>query len=392
MDEKLGLGAIASPYDVRDYRLACAASASTFPKEFSLESLSPMPDAKHQGTVSSCVAHALSTIIEWFSRWQGDEISDFSVGYIYGNRTNTYNTDKGMIIRDAVAAVCEYGDVIKPLFPYNQEVPTIIELFESKKEELYTKGIPHRFSSYYRVYGEQELKTALMSNSPVIIGMRWYSDMRVENGILTSSFEQISYSGLHAVVIYGWNEQGWLIQNSYGSNWGNKGRAIMPYDIAIREAYGVVDNITENTKILRIKELEEENAQLIAEKMELNDLIMRYIKDIADLNDDIERLQSNINALKEEDKADNEEKQRLMQALSDATSQVNNLTKTLGDTAKKFAESQEESAKKDEEIKRLENTIIEIKKPFSSPFGQVVAKVANLIINIYENIKDKIKK
>lgn len=392
MEEKVGLGAIASPYDLRDYRLACTASVSTFPKEFDLSTVSPMPDAKHQGTVNSCVAHALATIVEWFSRWQGDEISDFSVGYIYGNRRNTITTDKGMYIRDALATACEYGDVIKTLFPYNKEVPAIIELFEEQADKLYKQGIPHRFSSYYRVWGETEMKTALMSNSPIVIGTRWYSDMRVVNGVLTSSFEHSVYSGLHALVIYGWNEQGWLIQNSHGANWGNKGRAILPYDVDIKEAYGVVDNITENAKILRIKELEEQNAKLLAEAEELNLLIARHVRDISYLNNDIERLQATINALQADSAADNEEKQRLAQALSEATSKVNELTKTLGETTMKFTLSQEESLKKDEEIIRLENTIIELKKPFSSPFGQVVAKVANFVINIYENLKDKFKK
>ena len=59
-----GLGAVLSPIDVRDYQLVCSSSAS-YPTSFELEN---MPEVKSQGLVSSCVAHALATIIEYLFR------------------------------------------------------------------------------------------------------------------------------------------------------------------------------------------------------------------------------------------------------------------------------------------------------------------------------------
>ena len=46
------------------------------------------------------------------------------------------------------------------------------------------------------------------------------------------------------MVIYGWDKNGWKFQNSWGIYWGNKGRAILPYDFPINEAWGVIDTIT----------------------------------------------------------------------------------------------------------------------------------------------------
>lgn len=66
MSEQKSLGAIFSPPDVRDYRIACAAAPVEFPAEFEL----PMPEVKNQGQVCSCVAHALATTVEYFSRMQ----------------------------------------------------------------------------------------------------------------------------------------------------------------------------------------------------------------------------------------------------------------------------------------------------------------------------------
>ena len=57
-------GAIPSPIDIRDYRGVACAVKQDFPKEFELE----MPEVKNQGSVGSCVAHAISTVVEYFSR------------------------------------------------------------------------------------------------------------------------------------------------------------------------------------------------------------------------------------------------------------------------------------------------------------------------------------
>ena len=43
--------------------------------------------------------------------------------------------------------------------------------------------------------------------------------------------------GGHAVVCYGWNETGLLIQNSWGAGWGIKGCFIIPYEYGFTEAW-----------------------------------------------------------------------------------------------------------------------------------------------------------
>ena len=106
-------GAIFSPKDVRDYRISLSVNSENFPETFELT----MPNVKNQGTVGSCVAHGLAVVVEYFSRLQGDETKDMSVGYIYGNRTTSNHYGTGMIVRDALAALAESGDVVQSLFP-----------------------------------------------------------------------------------------------------------------------------------------------------------------------------------------------------------------------------------------------------------------------------------
>ena len=231
-------GALFSKKDVRDYRIDCVVASTEFPLEFELD----MPKVKSQGSVGSCVAHSIATTIEYFNGLQQGNNEEMSVGYIYGNRTNTTHTKSGMYTRDAIAVTCKYGDVPKVLFPYNEEVPEIIEKFNNQSDELFYKGQPNRFTSYYRLYTDNEIKTSLMQNGPVIFAIKWYKDIKVVNGVITTS--QKADGNGHCMVIYGWDERGWKIQNSWGSQWANDGRAILPYNIKIREAWGIIDTLT----------------------------------------------------------------------------------------------------------------------------------------------------
>ena len=240
---KFVTGALFSPVDVRDYRLACVGNEAEFPDKFELK----MPKVKNQKNINSCVAHSVALTVEYFNILQHNDDAKMSTDYIYGNRTNMYYNGAGMYTRKAIANTCKYGDVLESDFPGNTEVPDVINNFEENKYSLYDKGTPYRFSSYYSVKNTNEIKTALMTNGPVIFAMPWYDDIKVEDGIIHTS--QKGNPGGPCMVIYGWNKDGWLIQNNWGSKWGNKGRAILPYDIKIKEAYGIVDNIINDVEV-----------------------------------------------------------------------------------------------------------------------------------------------
>ena len=236
-------GALLSPVDVRDYRLAKVSQATELPEEFELK----MPAVKNQDTISSCVAHSIATTVEYFNIKQHDDATKMSTNYIYGNRIGHDHDGPGMYIKKAVASTCKYGDVTLKDFPGNTEVPEVIEMFNKKKDKLYDKGLLSRFSYYYSVKSQREIKTSLMENGPVIFSIRWYDDMKIEDGILKT--DKQGDAGCHCMVIYGWNKDGWLFQNSWGTSFGKNGRAVLPYDIKILEAYSIVDNIIAGVEV-----------------------------------------------------------------------------------------------------------------------------------------------
>lgn len=237
-------GAIFSGYDARDYRAVYAVSEKEFPKEFELKTVR----IKNQGNVGSCVAHALSSIIEYYNNKQNNDPREMSIGYIYGNRTTSEYKGEGMIMRDALEAVRQFGDVpnimfYAPLGMDNIEVPFSIELFEVSKDKMFDYGYPHRISQYCRVDSVNAMKASLMAGNPVLIAMEWFEDMEVVDGILTTDY--INSAGGHCMFIYGWNETGWKVQNSWGEDWGVNGTMIVPYEMHIEECWTLTDDIIE---------------------------------------------------------------------------------------------------------------------------------------------------
>ena len=63
--------------DLRDYKVAATIKEYDFPNEFILENL---PKVKNQKSVSSCVAHSISSILEYHDR----SAHNLSTNFIYG--------------------------------------------------------------------------------------------------------------------------------------------------------------------------------------------------------------------------------------------------------------------------------------------------------------------
>lgn len=457
--ENRKFGAIYSPADVRDYRIACASKA-TFPTEFELE----MPEVKDQGNISSCVAHALSTVIEYFSRAQEDNYSPMSVGYIYGNRGDMYHKGEGMVTRSAIRVACKCGDIPEALFPYNEEVPTIIEKFEAVKDEFYQRGAENRLSTYFLCATEAEIKTALMKKAPVVVAMDWYSDMEVIDGVMYTAENEKDIIGGHCMVLYGWNETGWKIQNSWGTEWGNGGRFVLPYSLTIRESWGITDEYSQRIKI---EQLETSNSELNTKIAELNteintmrseqlsrmielsrlqseitklsleamthkrtigtlesannklseqleehsEKIKSLLNDVNTLTNDkeaaeealssgISKLNETINTLREQienhkteiehQKAEIEAKEKAVKEKEAERAGIEEefykalaeLETTLASVSAQLAAAEEMVKKQKAEIERLTNELIEIKKPYDSKIGRVLAKIFNFILNI----------
>lgn len=242
-------GAPLSPNDARDYRAKVAKDAEKdYPEEFDLfEGMNI--EVKNQHSVNSCVAHALATAIEYFHEKQKKEHADMSTGYIYGNREYTTWGGEGLYVRDALKTVSKCGDAFFADMSFNLEIPDAVDQYNSRNATIDEIAYHNRISAYYKLSDTDSIKEQLMRVGPVIFAVDWHP-YTIDKWHMIHWKEGSKSTGGHCMVIRGWNKDGWLVQNSWGTFWGNKGTCIFPYSMKLREVWGVSDDIVGETGAL----------------------------------------------------------------------------------------------------------------------------------------------
>lgn len=367
-------GAIESKIDVRDYQVACAAAPNVeLPEVFELN----IRAVKNQHSVSSCVAHALAAVVEYFNFMQEKTDTTMSTEFIYGNRINHTYTDKGMIIRDALENLRKYGTCPNNSMPGNIEVPEAIRRFNQDALGVIPAAYPNRITNYCSLYKKNDMKLWLMTKGPIVFSVKWYENywLTVNNELHFD--EKSEPSGCHCMVIYGWNKEGWLFQNSWGNTWGDGGRAVYPYDATIREAWGVEDTCYSTYKddlVMQLKDqINELNTALAAASLKVDN-------DQAQINELQARIQQLLetNTMAEEECAQLKlDQARLVDALAQSKAEVE-------DYAKKLQDAQIQ-------INLLNDTIIEIKKPYQN-WPKWLVGVINFVLNLFRKNKKEVGK
>lgn len=225
---------IESPYDARDYQII---ASQNFPKTFELPK---KVNIKYQGMKPTCVAYALSSLVEYHNLIETGKYRKFSTEFIYGTREVGYYIGDGMAIRDALKTIQKYGDCYYADCPGNHNTADAIKNVNKKVVEYRELAYPHRIGSYYRVRTPEGIKTALMNHGPVVVSMTCKENAYIADDIYYYS-QNAKDSGRHCVLIVGWNEKGWIIQNSWSIFYAGDGYFTLPFDFKINEAWGATD-------------------------------------------------------------------------------------------------------------------------------------------------------
>lgn len=237
MTNNINNSVLNSTFDIRDYTIK---ANTEFPKSFSLD-LNITP--KNQGFGATCVAHTLSSVVEYYHMKQHREYRRFSTEFIYGHREQDHFQGEGMRVREALSMLHKYGNVFYEDCPGNNNYKAASANVSKNLKKLRELAYPHRISAYYKITSVEEAKTALMLGHPIVMSM-YCQDI---NLLINDTYIDIKTGSgnNHCMLIYGWNEKGWLIQNSYGLLYGMDGRFVLPYDQKINEMWGVADEIDE---------------------------------------------------------------------------------------------------------------------------------------------------
>lgn len=222
-------GAVPSPYDSRDwvYEALPNIKAGEAPAELDLRNA--IPNIRDQGSQGSCVAMSGACMKEW-QEYHDEKISGYySPQFIYNQREN--QSTEGMYLRDLMKILTNKGCCREGFYPYGSKEDIPQNAFEDAKNFV-IKG-------YAKIFTIDGLKQALVKNGPCVITYPVYN--------YTSRFwKQRSGDksiGGHAVAVVGYDANGFLIRNSWGDDWANKGYTVYPYGDwgAHWEVYTTVD-------------------------------------------------------------------------------------------------------------------------------------------------------
>lgn len=228
--------AVKSTYDIRDYTITPDADP---PLTFCLETV----PVKNQGSKPTCTAHALSAVVECHHKRQHGWYERFSTEFLHGLRENGYYIGQGMRIRDGLHTLLKYGNVYESDCEGNNDYVDAMNHVSKDVDRLKELAYPHKISAYFKISTADELKTALMKYGPVVVSMNTYKGSKLVKDVYTCDISKDH--GVHCVYIYGWDEHGWLVQNSWGWLYGWDGRFVIPFDFKFNEMWGIADEITE---------------------------------------------------------------------------------------------------------------------------------------------------
>ena len=239
-------GALKPKADIRDYRIAAA--VAEYPESYLCENLPPV---KNQRSVSSCVAHATAVILEAFNKKETGHFVPLSTNFIYGMQGVAFDRlESGMYLRDACKIVKEYGNATEASIGGNTEQPKCTEWLKEKlTDNIYEEAKNYKVASYAKCKTTNDIKHALINYGPVLGSIKWYDKYTIKDKIIT--FDKNVDYGYHAIMICGWDKNGWICQNSWGRNWNSDGKFIYLYTEKFEELWSFVD--AENNDIITPK-------------------------------------------------------------------------------------------------------------------------------------------
>jgi C1A family cysteine protease len=194
------------------------------------------PDIYNQESLGSCTANALAFGYEYTELIQHNK-KEFMPSrlFIYYNERvieDAVPTDSGASLSDGIKTLKNIGVCPESQWKYD------ISAFAVKPtDECYKTAKLHQINSYYAIKQElNQLKSALIQGFPIVFGFVVYSnfeDISVKNaGIMKMPTDNDTIVGGHAVAAVGFDDKNkhFIIRNSWGVEWGDKGYFYMPYD------------------------------------------------------------------------------------------------------------------------------------------------------------------
>ena len=189
-----------------------------------------------QGSLGSCTANAVSTAFAFsVVKQQEEEFYIPSRLFIYYNtRILEGNEDKdsGATLRNTVKAMNKVGACEETLWPY--EIP---KFTKKPTDNCYKVASGNKALKYERLTRSlYDFKSCLVSGFPFVCGFAVYESFESrevsKTGMMSMPKPEEKFYGGHAVIVMGYDDDMgcFIVKNSWGTKWGDKGYFYMPYE------------------------------------------------------------------------------------------------------------------------------------------------------------------
>lgn len=193
---------------------------------------SPVED---QGALGSCTANALAGAVEYLVRRARGDAADVSRLFVYFQQRlwdGSVREDVGASIADGIRVLRHLGAAPERAWPYQRELFAV-----QPPESVYALAEQHQIADWWSLDVDADaLRSCLARGFPVTFGTRvTESFMRPgRDGVIPmpgARDRDDARHGRHALLLVGYDDarRSFLVRNSWGEDWGDRGHCWMPY-------------------------------------------------------------------------------------------------------------------------------------------------------------------
>jgi hypothetical protein len=200
------------------------------------------PPVLDQGQTNACTGFALASVVFLLQRAARRQPSDCRVSpfmlYSMARRDDEFpgnpDADTGSSARGAMKGWFKYGACADALWPASRTPRPVAD----PRKDWWLDAVRRPLGAYYRVDTRSvtDMHVALHEVGVLYVTAACHSGWDAGLGVRTKGLWHIpsqkatAADGGHAFVILGYTKDGFVIQNSWGTNWGTRGRALLRYE------------------------------------------------------------------------------------------------------------------------------------------------------------------
>ncbi len=188
---------------------------------------------KDQGQMGACGPFAVTAAYEYILNKNKQKECDLSERFLYYNvrkANNEIGMDNGSNFYDLFTSLSKEGICQEEFFPYNDK-----DLTTPPVDEAYIDALKRKVLKAKNVERNLDhIRSAISEGYPVIVSVNLFDSFGSTGGFITHpkpDEERYGKHGRHAMLICGYSDEDkfFIVRNSWGSSFGDKGYCYMPY-------------------------------------------------------------------------------------------------------------------------------------------------------------------